>query len=90
MLSEPTPIPDLIAKYANITGHFHVNDDNLLGPGMGRTDYRPIVKALLESGYSGWVSVEVFDYKPGAEFIARESINYMRRILDEVSNDASR
>lgn len=85
MLSEPTPIPELIAKYAHITGHFHVNDDNLLGPGMGRTDYRPIVKALLDSGYSGWVSVEVFDYKPGAEYIARESINYMRRILEEVS-----
>ena len=85
MLSEPTSIPELIAKYAAITGHFHVNDDNLLGPGMGRTDYHPIVKALLESGYSGWVSVEVFDYKPGAEYIARESINYMRRMLDEVA-----
>ncbi len=84
MLSEPTPIPELIAKYAKNTGHFHVNDDNLLGPGMGRTDYRPIISALLESAYSGWVSVEVFDYRPGAEFIARESINYLKRILKEV------
>jgi sugar phosphate isomerase/epimerase len=82
MLSESTPIPELIAKYASITGHFHVNDDNLLGPGMGRTDYQPIVKALLETGYSGWVSVEVFDYKPGAEYIAKTSIDYMRRILE--------
>jgi len=84
MLSEPTPIPELIEKYASITGHFHVNDDNLLGPGMGRTDYHPIVKALLDSHYSGWVSVEVFDYTPGAEHIARQSIDYMRRMLDEV------
>jgi sugar phosphate isomerase/epimerase len=84
MLSESTPIPELIARYASITGHFHVNDDNLLGPGMGRTDYHPIVKALLDTGYSGWVSVEVFDYKPGAEYIAKTSIEYMRRILDEV------
>ena len=57
MLSESTPIPELIARYASITEHFHVNDDNLLGPGMGRTDYHPIVKALLDSSYSGWVSV---------------------------------
>lgn len=85
MLSEPTPIPELIHKYKSITGHFHVNDDNLLGPGMGRTDYTPIVKALIDSGYSGWVSVEVFDYKPGAEFIARESINYMKRMLESIN-----
>ncbi len=85
MLGESTPIPELIDQYANLTGHFHVNDDNLLGPGMGRTDYHPIVKALLKIGYSGWVSVEVFDYTRGADFIARESIGYMRRILGELS-----
>jgi sugar phosphate isomerase/epimerase len=84
MLSEPTSIPELIARYAAQTRHFHVNDDNLLGPGMGRTDYHPILRALRKTGYSGWVSVEVFDYKPGAEFIARESLQYMQRVLKDL------
>ena len=84
MLSETTPIPELIARYADVTGHFHVNDDNLLGPGMGRTDYHPIFEALLKTGYSGWVSVEVFDYSPGPEFIARESMRYMRSVLSDL------
>lgn len=84
MLSESTPIPQLIAQYAAQTRHFHVNDDNLLGPGMGRTDYHPILHALRQSNYLGWVSVEVFDYQPGAEYIARESLQYMQRVLRDL------
>lgn len=81
MLSEHESIPVLIARYAPHVGHFHVNDGNLLGPGMGPTDYAPIFRALLETRYSGWVSVEVFDYSPGCETIARQSIDYMRDVL---------
>ena len=85
MLSEPDPIPELIRRHADVIGHFHVNDSNLLGPGMGETDFAPIFSALLEVGYDGWVSVEVFDYKPGAEHIARESFRYMQETLSAVS-----
>lgn len=85
MLSESEPIPHLIAKYARVTGHFHVNDKNLLGPGMGPTDFVPIFRALRETGYAGWVSVEVFDYSPGCEKIARESLQHMRDVLAKLA-----
>lgn len=85
MLSESKPIPELIARYANRVGHFHANDGNLLGPGMGPTDFDPIFGALVATGYSGWVSVEVFDYSPGCERIARESLRCMREALARVS-----
>lgn len=83
--AETKSIPELIQKYKDVTGHFHVNDTNLLGPGMGDTDYEPIFRALLESGYSGWVSVEVFDYSPGCEEIARRSLAYMQEVLGRVA-----
>lgn len=85
MLSERDPIPELIARYAGRVGHFHANDGNLLGPGMGPTDFVPIFRALVDSRYSGWVSVEVFDYKPGCERIARESLANMQAVLARVS-----
>jgi sugar phosphate isomerase/epimerase len=81
MLTESNPIPELIARYADRVGHFHANDGNLLGPGMGPTDFDPIFRALVASRYSGWVSVEVFDYSPGCERIARESLSCMRGAL---------
>ncbi len=78
MSSEDTPIPDLIRRHATRTGHFHANDANRRGPGFGEVDFVPIFQALRDSGYAGWVSVEVFDYAPDAETIARESLRYMR------------
>lgn len=84
--AESESIPALIEKYVSRVGHFHVNDTNLLGPGMGDTDFVPIFDALLKNGYEGWVSVEVFDYSPGCEKIARDSLDYMRETLSKVAS----
>ena len=79
--AESDSVETLIHQYRDICGHIHVNDTNLLGPGMGETDFAPILKALHDVEYDGWVSVEVFDYSPGAEKIARESLRYMQEIV---------
>ena len=78
MSTDDAPATELIRRHAARTGHFHANDSNLRGPGFGSTDFVPIFKTLLDVGYKGWVSVEVFDYKPDPLTIARESIRYMR------------
>lgn len=77
MSSESTPIPDLIRQFRQVMVHFHANDPNRQGPGMGDLDFGPIFQALGEIDYRGWVSVEVFDYTPGIERLARQSIEYM-------------
>src|SRR5207237_640739 len=81
--SEPAgTVPELIRRFASRAGHFHAQDVNLRGPGMGDVDFRPILKALFDSGYDRWVSVEVFDFSPGAEFTARKSYETLREALD--------
>lgn len=76
-------VPELIRLHAGTAGHFHAQDTNLRGPGMGEVDFKPIFEALVDSGYDRWVSVEVFDYSPGAEETARQSIACLRREYDD-------
>ncbi len=79
--TEAVSIPDLIRKHHRMLAHFHANDANRQGPGFGEIDFVPILEALGEVDYRGWVSVEVFDYTPGVDRLVRESIQYLRQCL---------
>ena len=85
MASESKSIPDLIRENRQVMEHFHANDPNRRGPGMGELDFVPIFEALAEIDYRGWVSVEVFDYEPGVEALARESIEYMQGVAAQLN-----
>jgi sugar phosphate isomerase/epimerase len=79
MSSEGKPIDQIVRENADLVIHFHANDPNKLGPGMGDVDQAPIFRALHEINYQGWVSVEVFDYSPGIEKILATSMDTMVR-----------
>lgn len=79
MSHEEGAIASVIEASAEDLHYFHANDPCLLGPGMGEVDYGPIRTALEKVGYDGWLSVEVFDYEPGPDRIARESLAYLQQ-----------
>lgn len=54
--------PAAIRAVGQHLGHFHLNDHNGCAPGYGQTDFVPIMRALLDIGYEGYASIEVFDF----------------------------
>ena len=80
MSTESKPIPKIIEDSKQWLKHFHANDPNRRGPGMGEVDFFPVFEALKKINYQGWVSVEVFDYEPGVDALAGDSIRYMQNL----------
>jgi sugar phosphate isomerase/epimerase len=78
MCSETKPIPQIIDESYPHFAHFHANDKNLKGPGFGEVDFKPIAAALKQVGYTGYVSVEVFNFDEGPEVIATKSLEYLK------------
>lgn len=81
MCGETIPIPELIRTYRDSLIYFHLNDPNRQGPGFGDLAFGPIIQALHEVGYSGWASVEPFDYSPGVERLSQESLAHVKQFV---------
>ena len=81
MCAESIPLPENIRACRDFFRYVHANDANLRGPGFGAVDFKPILSTLKEVGYEGFVSVEVFDFKPDPETIARQSLGYLKSCL---------
>ena len=77
------PLPEIIREGGAMIEHVHANEPDGRYPGTGDTDFRSIADALRGIGYDGYVSVEVFDYKPDPLTIARRSLEHLRRSFSE-------
>ncbi len=75
----PETIRDASKRTKLVT--FHANDANLLGPGFGELDFKPILEALKDVEFDGWIGVEPFVYEPGIVKLGRESARYLRTWL---------
>lgn len=82
-LGERDTIPELIHRHHTHLAYFHANDKNLQGPGFGELDFTPILGALLDVGYRGWVSVEPFAAPHGLLTMTTGSIAHLRQSLDK-------
>jgi sugar phosphate isomerase/epimerase len=81
MCTEGRPLGEIIRNSRDQLAHVHANDENRQGPGFGDVDFAPILKALREIRYDGYVSVEPFEFDPDAETVARRSLRYLQECL---------
>ncbi|TXT65678.1 MAG: putative 5-keto-L-gluconate epimerase [Promethearchaeota archaeon] len=61
--------------------HIHLADTNRRAPGTGHFDFRAFLNTFKEAGYKNYASIETI-MKPSFEDVARESIEFLKMILN--------
>ena len=76
-VDEQEPHATLIDRYFDFIEHVHVNELDGKHCGAGDYDFKPVLSMLERRNYKGWVSLEAFDFTPGAERLANESLRHL-------------
>jgi sugar phosphate isomerase/epimerase len=85
---------ELVEPMRKVAHHFHLEDIAAsrehyhLLPGKGAIDLPAVLNLLEETGYSGFVTVELYTYEERAEAAAREAFEYLRRWRESVRRPA--
>jgi sugar phosphate isomerase/epimerase len=86
-LMEPEPVADAVRRWmpTGLVGHVQFNDRNRRGPGQGDDRFAPILRALRETGYGGWIAMEPFVYEPDGATCAARMIGYVTGLLEQAA-----
>jgi sugar phosphate isomerase/epimerase len=74
----------LVERYFDIIRHVHVNELDGKHCGQGDYDFKPVLQTLSRLRYNGWVSLEVFDFTPGPDTIAQQSLRYLESEIERL------
>lgn len=83
-VNETEPHAVLIDRYFDLIRHVHLNELDGRHPGTGDYDFRSVLEALRRRDYRHWVSLEVFDFSPGAEKIAADSLRFIEKEIAQL------
>ena len=83
---EREPMDVLVRRHFQYIRHVHINEMDGRYPGTGNLNFLPVFKVLAELKYAGWISLEVFDFKPGPEQILRETMIYLNNLETAIAS----
>lgn len=78
---------DLIKELGEYIEHYHLADikdriHNHLIPGLGDINIKEVLFAIRDSGYKGFVTIELYPYKDDPVGAATQSLNYVKGLID--------
>lgn len=79
MNMEEENIAQVIRLAGPAIGHVHLADSNRRAAGFGHTDLAPIVRALRDSGYKGYLSAEILPW-PTSDAAAAQTIDAFKAL----------
>jgi len=83
-VDEVEPHAVLVQRYFSLIRHIHVNETDGGHCGTGNYDFTPLLRTLRRLNYQGWISLEAFDFAPGPDRVAKESIRYLQGLIDRL------
>jgi sugar phosphate isomerase/epimerase len=75
----------LVDRYFDLIRHVHINEMDGRHPGTGTYDFKPLFEVLRRRRYRHWVSLEAFDFTPGAETVAAESLRFIEKEVERLA-----
>jgi len=78
---EEIDIAHTLRENIQYLGYVHLVDSNRQMPGKGHTPIPGIIDALIDGGYSGYLSFECLPV-PSAETVANDAIAYIRSLVE--------
>jgi sugar phosphate isomerase/epimerase len=64
--------------------HVHLGDNNRLPPGQGLIDFGGILRALRQTGYTGWLSAELLAV-PNPDTAAQQTMTHMADLMKDLA-----
>jgi len=79
----------IVARY---TRHYHIEDISAqrvhhhLIPGEGAIDFAAVLKAIRNSQYSGWITVELYPYIDDPDRAGRQALQFLQGIVQSMTH----
>lgn len=82
------PLPETVKRLQSLTRHYHFEDiaatriHEHLVPGRGAIEWVPLMEAIRQTGYDGWLTVELYPYLDDPDEAGREAMDFLTPLLE--------